>query len=186
MLNSLITSRTRIKMLLKFFANSHSSAYLREMAEEFGESTNAIRVELNKLSDAGYLVSSSKGRTIEYKANTQHFLYQEIKKLVHKYLGIETIVENVINKVVERLGKVHCAFIMGDYAHGRDTGIIDLVMVGDIDQGFLRRCVEKAESIINRKVRTLVLTEPEFEQNRKNLSPETAIWLWGDEPVPAT
>jgi len=180
-LESLITSRTRIKMLLKFFSNSHSSAYLREMAEEFGESTNSIRLELNKLSKAGYLVANTKGRTIEYKANTGHLLYTQLKNLVHKYLGIETIIDSVINKVVARLGKVTCAFIIGDYAKGKDSGLIDLVFVGEIDQAYLRTCVEKAEGLIKRKIRTLVLTLPEFETNKKNLRPETAIWLWGDK-----
>lgn len=180
-LESLITSRTRIKMLLKFFSNSHSSAYLREMAEEFGESTNSIRLELNKLSKAGYLVAHTKGRTIEYKANTHHLLYTELKKLVHKYLGIETIMESVINKVMSRLGQVSYAFIIGDYAHGKDSGLIDLVFVGDIDQLYLRNCIEKAEALIHRKIRTLVLSPSEYEANKRNLNPEKAIWLWGDE-----
>ena len=84
-------------MLLKFFTNSASSAYLRGMAEEFGESTNAIRHELNNLSKAGYLVSSEEGRTILYRANTAHPLYKEIKNLIHKYLGIDEIVESIVS-----------------------------------------------------------------------------------------
>lgn len=180
-LESLITSRTRIKMLLKFFSNSHSSAYLREMAEEFGESTNSIRHELNKLSSAGYLISSSEGRTIAYRANTKHLLYQELRKLVHKYLGFETILDSVVHKVVHRLGKVDGVFIVGDYASGKDSGIIDLVLVGEIDQPYLGTCVQKAEKLIKRKIRTLVLSPAEYELNKGNLHPEKAIWLWGDE-----
>ena len=57
MLDSLITSKTRIKLLLKFFLNSSMKAYLRGLAEEFGESTNAIRLELNHLEEAGLLKS---------------------------------------------------------------------------------------------------------------------------------
>lgn len=167
-------------MLLKFFSNSHSSAYLREMAEEFGESTNSIRLEINKLSQAGYLISSNKGRTIEYKANTNHRLYDELKRLVHKHLGFDAIVENIINKVVTRLG-VKSAFIIGDYAQGRDSGLIDLVFVGQIDQVYLSSCVAKAEALINRKIRTLVLTPEEYLDNKRNLCPEKAIWLWGFE-----
>jgi hypothetical protein len=49
MLQALITSRTRIKLLLKFFLNSSNTSYLRDLAAEFGESTNAIRLELNHL-----------------------------------------------------------------------------------------------------------------------------------------
>ena len=50
MLDSIITSQTKIKLLLRFFLNPNNSGYLRQLANDFGESTNGIRVELNKLS----------------------------------------------------------------------------------------------------------------------------------------
>ena len=130
MLDSLITAKTRIKLLLKFFSNQHSTSYLRSLAEEFGESTNSVRLELNKLSDAGYLNSRENGRTVEFKANTKHPLFPELKSLVHKYLGLDKIVD----KVIKKLGTVYKAFVTGDYASGKDSGIIDLVIVGEIDQ----------------------------------------------------
>jgi hypothetical protein len=181
MLESLITSRTRMKMLLKFFLNSHSKAHLRGLAEEFGESTNSIRHELNNLSKAGYLVSNGKGNIIEYSANTSHPLYPELKSLVHKYTGIDKIIENIINKMISRLGKLEMAFITGDYAVGKDSGIIDLVLVGDVNAQALNGYVSKAEKLINRKVRALILSGHEFEKNKKNLNSEKAIWLWQKE-----
>lgn len=168
-------------MLLKFFLNSHSSAYLRELAKEFGESTNSIRHELNNLSSAGYLVAREEGRSIYYSANTKHPLYPEIKNLVHKYLGIDKLLDTVIHKVLARLGTLHLAFITGDYAKGRDSGIIDLVLVGDIDQAYLQTCVGKAEKLINRKVRTLVLSQEEYVGKRKTLNPDKALVLWQAE-----
>lgn len=168
-------------MLLKFFLNSHSSAYLRELAKEFGESTNSIRHELNNLSSAGYLVAREEGRSIYYSANTNHPLYPEIKNLVHKYLGIDKLLDTVIHKVLARLGILHLAFITGDYAKGRDSGIIDLVLVGDIDQAYLQTCVSKAEKLINRKVRTLALSQEEYEGKRKTLNPDKALVLWQAE-----
>lgn len=180
-LEHLITSRTRLKMLLKFFLNSHSKAHLRGLAEEFGESTNAIRHELNNLSKSGYLVSNGKGNIIEYSANVDHPLYPELKNLVHKYLGIDKITDNIVNKMISRLGKLEMAFITGDYANGRDSGIIDLVMVGEIDSKNLHDYVKKAEHLINRRVRALVLSTQEFEQNKKNLNSDTALWLWKKE-----
>jgi len=62
-LDSLITSQTRVKLLLKFFLNPERRSYLRELAEEFGESTNSVRVELNRLNEAGLLTSFDEGRT---------------------------------------------------------------------------------------------------------------------------
>ena len=183
MLEYLITSRTRVKMLLKFFLNSHSKAHLRGLAEEFGESTNSIRHELNNLSKAGYLVSNGKGNIIEYSANIDHPLYPEIKNLVHKHMGIDKIIDNIVNKMISRLGQLESAFITGDYAEGKDSGIIDLVLVGTINSDNLLGYVQKAEGLINRKIRTLVLSMDEFDKNRKSLHADTALWLWKREEV---
>ena len=61
MIETLISSKTRIKLLLKFFLNSSNSSYLRGLESEFGESSNSIRLELNKLEKAGLLKSNQEG-----------------------------------------------------------------------------------------------------------------------------
>jgi hypothetical protein len=171
-------------MLLKFFLNSHSKAHLRGLAEEFGESTNSIRHELNNLSKAGYLVSEGKGNIIEYSANIEHPLYPELKMLIHKYMGIDKILDNIVNKMITRLGQLEMAFITGDYADGKDSGIIDLVLVGEINSKNLHGYVEKAEGMMKRRIRTLVLSGDEFEKNKKSLHADTALWLWKREETP--
>jgi hypothetical protein len=177
-LKHLITSRTRLKMLLKFFLNSHSKAHLRGLAEEFGESTNAIRYELNNLSGAGYLISQGKGNIIEYSANIDHPFYPELKNLIHKSLGIDKIIVNVIHKVISHVGELEMAFITGDYANGKDSGIIDLVLVGEVHAQRVHGYVRKAEGLIHRKIRVLLLSADEFELNKKSLQPDIALWLW--------
>ena len=174
MLDTLITSKTRVKLLLKFFSNKNATAYLRSLAAEFGESTNAVRHELNNLSNAGFLLSRENGRTIEYNANTSHPLYPELKSAVHKYLGIDKIVDNVVKK----LGHVEMAFITGEYAKGRDSGIIDLVLVGQINDLNLKELIFKVEQVIKRKIRPFVLTMKEYNGLTEELKPDTALWLW--------
>ena len=159
-------------MLLKFFINSTSSAYLRELAEEFDESTNSIRHELNNLSKAGYLTSQEDGRTIRYRANTSHPLYNEVKNLVHKYLGIDKIIDHVLS----RLGDLQLAFIVGDYAQGKDTGTIDLVLVGNIDEAYLERLAEKAKDLLHRNIRSRVMGREEFELKRNEFGKALLIW----------
>ena len=61
MIEGLITSKTRIKLLLKFFLNSETKSYLRSLESEFDESSNSIRVELNRLEAAGLLQSNLEG-----------------------------------------------------------------------------------------------------------------------------
>ncbi|MBX2898788.1 MAG: ArsR family transcriptional regulator [Cyclobacteriaceae bacterium] len=171
MLDTLITSKTRIRMLLKFFTNSASSAYLRGLAEEFGESTNSIRHELNNLSKAGYLISTEDGRTIQYRANTQHPLYPEIKSLVHKYLGVDKIIDAIVSK----LGDLRAAYIVGDYAKGHDSGTIELLLIGELDKQYLEKLVSRAQSLINRTIKVSHLAEAEFESEKI----PNALLVWG-------
>ena len=87
MLETLISSRTRIKLLLRFFLNPSNTAYLRGLAEEFNESTNSIRVELNRFEEAGMLVSNSQGNKKIYKANNNHPLFRDLHSILLKYIG---------------------------------------------------------------------------------------------------
>jgi hypothetical protein len=173
MLDTLITSKTRIKMLLKFFTNSTASAYLRGLAEEFGESTNSIRHELNNLSKAGYLVSHEDGRTIQYRANTKHPLFNEVRNLVHKYLGFDKIIDHVLS----RLGDLQMAFIVGDYAQGKDTGTIELILVGDINVTYLKRLEEKAKGLLHRTIKAQVISIEDFKAKENDF--EKALLIWG-------
>lgn len=160
-------------MLLKFFTNSASSAYLRGLAEEFGESTNAIRHELNNLSKAGYLVSVEDGRTIRYRANTTHPLYNEVKNLIHKYLGIDKIIENIVAK----LGDLKAAYIIGDYAKGKDTGTIELLLIGVIDEEYLNNLVVKAKTLIHRDIKVTHMIAHESQE----VVLKDALLLWMED-----
>ena len=175
LLESLITSKTRLKLLLKFFLNPENTAHLRGLAQEFGESTNAVRVELNRLSEAGLLEAKAKGRTKQYQANTGHPLYTELHSIVKKYLGLDKLAEQILSK----LGNVELAFIAGDYAKGLDSGIIDLYIIGDIDKNYLYQLTEKVEKLIDRKIRYLVFTKEEFQAYKKNFDMDTVIIVWG-------
>ena len=166
MLDSLITSKTRIRLLLKFFLNSDTRSYLRSLASEFNESTNSVRVELNKLTESGILEAKPEGNTVMYQANIHHPLFPEITKIVEKYFGFDQIIDQILSK----LGDLKVAYVTGDYAKGKDTGVIDLVLVGDINKVYLISLVEKVEAIIKRKIRCLILSMEEYEKDFKNLS----------------
>jgi len=77
MIEALITSKTRIKLLLKFFLNTQEESYLRSLENDFNESTNAIRIELNKLEEAGLLYHQIK-ETRKYSEQIFIILYSAI------------------------------------------------------------------------------------------------------------
>ena len=174
MLESLITSKTRIRLLLKFFLNPGTRGYLREIAEEFNESTNAIRVELNRLSNASVLKHDKEGGKIFYQANKDHALYNDIQNVVRKYVGLDKLIETFIKE----LGPIQKAYVVGDYAKGLDSGLIDVVLIGSVDENMLKKLVEKVERKINRKLRVLVLSEDKVDTLAARLGLEKAVLLW--------
>jgi predicted transcriptional regulator len=173
MLDSLITSKTRIKLLLKFFLNSDTRGYLNSLAKEFGESTNAVRLELNRLTKAGLLESDSEGRTKVYHANMKNPLFPEINNLVRKYLGID-----IVEEVIDKLGNVESAYITGDYAKGKDSGVIDLVIVGDINRSYLFQLIDITEENIKRKIRPLILSTEEHIELKDKMKLDKALLIW--------
>ena len=122
------------------------------MESEFGDSTNAIRLELNRLEKAGMLTSFLSGNKKFFRANTDHPLYDDVHNIIIKYIGFDKIVENV----VEKLGDVHCVYIGGAFAKGLDSEIIDLILFGNINKNYLIHLIEKVETMISRKVRYIV------------------------------
>ena len=149
MLNKLITSKTRLRLLIKFFINQTNSGYLNGLATEFNESTNSIRKELNHLSEAGYLEKYKDHNKVGYKANIEHPLFDMLQKAVYTHLGLEEIVE----RVLERMGPIQKILLIGDYAQGLDSGTIDVVLIGNkLNTEYIEALEEKVEGLIERKV----------------------------------
>jgi hypothetical protein len=149
MLGELITSKTRLRLLIKFFVSQANTGYLNGLATEMGESTNSIRKELNHLQGAGYLDKIKTDNKVEYKANIKHPLYKVLRKVVLKHLGLEDLVE----KVLERMGNVKEIILVGDYSLGIDSGNIEVFLIGDrLDMEYIAHLENKIEKLIKRKV----------------------------------
>lgn len=146
---------------MKLFLNPEISCYVRELASEFSVSPNAIKGELDSLSSAGYLTRKQSGRSIYFRANKKHPFFPEISSIVRKSLGIDRLLDDIMSS----LGTVEAVYILDDYAEGRDTGLIDLLVVGDVDRAQLEQLRTITEKKIKRKIRTMDLTSEEFAKS---------------------
>ena len=174
LLSGLIASKTRIKLLMRLFFNPKARSYLRELAKEFNVSTNAVREELNQLKKTDLLKSEKNGRQVYYMANTEHALFPELKSMVSKVMGIDQVIDSIIN----RLGNLEMAYLMDDYAEGKDTGIIDILLVGNINEYHLNDLSRKTERYIKRKIRSLVMTNDEFNNFLSELENRPRVLIW--------
>ena len=169
MIESLITSKTRINLLLKFFLNPETKGYLRNLETEFGESTNAIRIELNRFEKAGLLNSEKIKNKKYFSANTSHPLYNDINSILLKYTGLD----NIILKITNKIGNLEKVYISGDIALGRDSKIIELIIIAkNLDIEFLEKCIKNARIFIKRKIKYTIYPTNE------NINKVTAFLLW--------
>jgi predicted nucleotidyltransferase len=177
MINALITSETRIKLLRKFFLNSSTRAHLRGLETEFGESSNSIRLELNRFEEAGLLHSLRDGNKKVYQANPEHPLFVDIHSIIIKEAGIDRVIE----KVIHRIGNLICIYLTGDFARGKDSPVIDLILVGEnIDREYLARKVMQAEELVGRKVSYVVLNPVEADCHLMKLKKSDLLPLWNN------
>ena len=175
MLEALITSKTRIKLLLKFFLNTQNTGYLRSLESEFGESTNAIRYELNKFTSAGLLTTKNVNNKKLYQANTNHPLFPEINRIIRKYVGVDEIIE----KVVLQIGELEAVYLLGDLAKGVESAIVEIWFVGkNIEEKYLKKLINKTENIIKRKIKYLIFAKSEFDHNDSIVKNGEALMLW--------
>ncbi len=157
----LVSGKTRVKVLLKLFLVPEQHGHLRGLADEFGVSTNAIRLELDRFENAGLLLSEMDQNRKVFRANKAHPLFPDIISILRKHVGVDRVVEQVI----DRIGNVSRAYLTGEMAMGRDSNRIDLVIVGDdINLANLERLAGKAEKLVHRKIVCNILTPEEAEE----------------------
>ena len=161
LLGPLITSKTRLKLLLRFFLNQNLSGYLQGLSKELDENTNSIRVELNRLEEAGLLVSELDGRRKLYHVNPSHPLTSDLTSIVRKVSGIDALVD----RVVGRLPGLEQVWICGKLALGVQSDKIDCVLVGvDLDESYIQDLSARVEELTGKSVNAQISTEINAEQ----------------------
>lgn len=174
MLEALISSKTRIKLLLRLFLNPETTAHLRGLADEFEESTNSVRLELNRFEQAGMLNSDFVGNKKIYKANTAYPLFNEVRNILLKYTGLQ----EVINQVIDKLGEINEVYLTGDLALGKDSDVVSLILIGELDKHYLVQLINKFESLVPKRIQYLVYSKEEAKN--LNLRSNNNLLLWHD------
>ena len=166
LLGPLITSKTRLKLLLRFFLNHNLSGYLQGLSKELDENTNSIRVELNRLEEAGILSSELEGRKKLYRVNEQHPLTENLTNIVRKVTGVDALVD----RVVGRLPGLEQVWVCGDLAQGLQSETIECVLVGvDLEEEYITKLLNKVEKQLTKKVQYVIVTKASPLQVQKNL-----------------
>jgi len=154
MLQELITSKTRIQLLFMFFLNQENICYLRELAHVLDESTNSLRQELIKLENLQLIISFKLGNKKFYRANASHAFFPDIRNMMLKELGFDTI-KSLLYRDVLGLSEI---YVIGSHAEGINSNIIDLVLVGQqLDINQINAVLRDVELTVKKKIRFIVL-----------------------------
>ena len=151
-----------MKILLRFFVNQDLSGYLQGLSKELDENSNSVRVELNRLEEAGMLETELEGRRKLYRVNKKHPLTSDLTNMLRKVTGIDSLVERVVDRIGENLEQV---WICGKLAKGIDSDTIEVMLIGEgLDQTFIDALMSKAEKTISKAIRYTIASVMPTEQ----------------------
>ncbi|MFH1016808.1 MAG: nucleotidyltransferase domain-containing protein [Pseudomonadota bacterium] len=158
--------KTQRALLGFLFGHPDEKFYLRELARAIGAGLGAVQREVKRLSEAGILERTTRGREVFYQANPQSPIFQDLKSLVLKTMGAADLLRKEFEKLKD---KVRVAFIYGSFAKGepRKESDVDLLVVGNVTLAEIVAKLEKSQKALGREINPTVYPVSEF---RKKLS----------------
>lgn len=187
LLEDLIISRVRVKILTLFLTNPGKIYHVRDIVRKIDEEINAVRRELAHLEKAGLMAKEHRANRLFYGFRKEYPLYFELMELIVKTSGLgQDILKNKA-----KLGKMKLAMLSGRYARGlphKSGNDVDLLIVGSVVLPELGKLVKNEEVKRERELNYTVMTEEEFAFRKRRRDPfvleilhSSRIMLIGDE-----
>jgi hypothetical protein len=163
-LDNIFSGKIRIALLTKLLLNPASKVYLRGLERDLGVSSNTVRLELNKLQEMHLIEvqeDSENTKVKNYVVNQGHPMFKTLRGIIMQFVGLDQIVDQIIKK----LGNLDQVYLTGDLAEGKNSPFVDLVLVGEVDKPYLYQLIEKAEPLIQKKIRVGIYRNSEFTES---------------------
>lgn len=167
MLKNLFVSEVRLRILELLLTQPNDPLHVRAIVRKVDAEINAVRRELNNLTDIGLLTRRQSSNKIFYAVNTSHFLYSELLSMLAKEEGLGA--EIIKNK--DSLGKLEFAVLSLAFLKGRVSSAldVDLFLVGDVNFEAVSKLIKSHEKKIGKELNYSVMTSDEFLfRKRKN------------------
>jgi predicted nucleotidyltransferase len=161
----LFKSKARTAIFQLYFTNPESSFYLRELERKLEMPVSIVRKELLRLKAEGVFISEKKGNLVYFRLNNAYPLFDELKSIVRKTIGIE----GLIKEALAGLEGIKVAFIYGSFAKGKERAKsdVDLFLLGNIDEGWLIRQLNKIENSIKREINYTIFSQEEYRNKKR-------------------
>ena len=162
-LDNIFSGKIRIALLTKLLLNPASKVYLRGLERDLGVSSNTVRTELNKLQDMNLIETQDDAENTKvknYVVNQGHPMFKTLRGIIMQFAGLDQIVDQIIKK----LGNLDQVYLTGDLAEGKNSPFVDLIIVGEVDKPYLYQLIEKAEPLVQKKIRVGIYKNDEFSK----------------------
>lgn len=169
-LEDLIISRVRVKMLSLFLSHPGTIFHVRDIVRKIGEEINAVRRELAHMEKAGMVTKEARANRLFYTFRKDYPIYFELIELIGKTSGLGWD----ILKHKAKLGKIKFAMLSGRYLRGmskRGPSDVDFLVVGNIVLPELSQIVKLEETKRGRELNYTVMTEEEFVFRKRRRDP---------------
>ncbi|MDH7511509.1 MAG: nucleotidyltransferase domain-containing protein [Clostridiales bacterium] len=167
MIESLCFARSKIlqELLALYFSNTGRRYYLRELERLLGYSAGNIRRELLKLQRDDLLKTQRIGNLLYYSLNQNHPLFEELKSIVSKTIGVEASLKAALST----LANVKAAFIFGSFASKseRETSDVDVMIIGEPDVSQLNRKIRELEQKLRREINPFIYSWRDYQAKKK-------------------
>lgn len=187
MLEDLIISRVRVKLLVLLLSHPGTIFHVRDIVRKVDEEINAVRRELAHLEKSGLVSKEQRANRLFYTFRKDYPLYFELLELIGKTSGLGWDI--IKNKA--KLGKIKFAMISGRYLRGLpklSSSNVDCLVVGSVVLPELAQLVKAEEVRRNLELNYTVMTEEEFNFRKSRRDPfilsaleGSRIMIIGDE-----
>lgn len=178
MLEHIITSKTRRKILNFFFQHLGTSYHMRRIAREVDEEINAVKRELDILEKAGVLEKEKRLNKILFTLNSEWIFYSEFISI---FIKSSPLVRSIM-KNISRIGKVHFVVISEKYA--KKTPLLDseiyILIIGTVVANEIVELIKKSQEEFPYEINYTIMTKEEFSFRKKNKDP--FIWHFLNQP----
>lgn len=169
MLEDVIISRVRVKILTLFLSRPGEIFHVREIVRQTKEEINAIRRELFHLEKCGMVSKEPRANRLYYSFRKDYPLYYELLELVAKTTGLG----GAILKNRNKLGKAKFIMISGSFIRNsrRRSADVDLLAVGNLVIPQLALLIKEEEARKSTEINYTVMTEEEFNFRKRRHDP---------------
>ncbi len=170
MLEDIIISRVRVKVLTLFLTHPGTIFHVRDIVRKIGEEINAVRRELSHMEKVGIVSKEQRANRLFYTMRKDYPLYHELLEIIGKSSGLGWD----IIKQKAKLGKVKFAMLSGRYLRGiqkRSPNDIDLLVVGSVVLAEISQLVKTEEARRSTEINYTVMTEEEFTFRKRRRDP---------------